>query len=93
MLYQAASHGTMHRNFMGYTTRSTTLLIGLGASNISDPWGAFMQNVKEVEEYESIVNEGNLPVLKGHISNKEDLAIRQHILNLMNRVFHIMGDL
>lgn len=90
-LFKSAEKGTMHRNFMGYTTKSTQLLIGLGASSISDTWGAFMQNVKEVEEYESIVNEGNLPILKGHLLTKEDLIIRQHILNLMCRSYTSWG--
>jgi oxygen-independent coproporphyrinogen III oxidase len=82
-LFKASVNGTMHRNFMGYTTMPTSLLVGLGASSISDMCGAFMQNVKEVEEYERIVNEGQLPVLKGHILTKQDKVIRQNILNLM----------
>ena len=48
-LYIAAQNGRLHRNFMGYTTGQTKLLIGLGASAISDSWDAFIQNEKVVK--------------------------------------------
>ena len=81
----AAAAGTMHRNFMGYTPRHTELLIGLGASSISDTGTAFMQNVKEVEEYEAHVEAGQLPLLKGHALSAEDIHFRKHISALMCR--------
>lgn len=82
-LYVAEREGRLHRNFMGYTHQYSKLMIGLGVSSISDSWTAFAQNVKKVEEYISLVNEGKIPVVKGHILNEEDLVIRRHILNLM----------
>ncbi|RAV27618.1 oxygen-independent coproporphyrinogen III oxidase [Sinomicrobium soli] len=82
-LFKAAKNGSLHRNFMGYTTTDTPLLIGLGASAISDSGSGFAQNVKSVEEYTSLVNNDVLPLLRGHLLNKEDLVIRKHILNLM----------
>jgi oxygen-independent coproporphyrinogen-3 oxidase len=82
-LYKAYQTHTLHRNFMGYTTQQTELLIGLGASSISDTWNAFAQNSKEVEAYQEAVWMGRLPVFKGHVLTDEDTAIRQHILNLM----------
>ncbi len=82
-LYQASENKTLHRNFMGYTNNYTRLLVGLGASSISDSWTAFAQNIKTVEEYQDCVNSGKLPVVKGHVLNDEDLIIRKHILNIM----------
>jgi oxygen-independent coproporphyrinogen-3 oxidase len=82
-LYIAGQVGTLHRNFMGYTKHTGTILIGLGVSSISDSWTALSQNVKNVEEYLALVNSGTLPVVKGHLLNKEDLVIRKHILNIM----------
>jgi len=73
----------LHRNFMGYTSQYTSRLIGLGVSAISDLWGAYAQNVKVVEEYIEKVNEGKMPVFKGHILSNQDMIIRQHILNIM----------
>jgi oxygen-independent coproporphyrinogen-3 oxidase len=43
-LWKAATGGTLHRNFMGYTPRFVAPLIGLGVSAISDAWDAFAQN-------------------------------------------------
>jgi oxygen-independent coproporphyrinogen-3 oxidase len=82
-LYKAEQQGTLHRNFMGYTEYPSRIVIGLGVSSISDCWTAFAQNVKNVEEYVSIVNSGQLPLLKGHIMDDTDLIIRRHILNIM----------
>ncbi|RNL89874.1 oxygen-independent coproporphyrinogen III oxidase [Sinomicrobium pectinilyticum] len=82
-LFRASENGTLHRNFMGYTTSNTPLLIGLGVSAISDSWYGFAQNVKSTEEYHALVNNNILPIHKGHILNDEDLIIRRHILNLM----------
>ncbi|AYO57346.1 oxygen-independent coproporphyrinogen III oxidase [Chryseobacterium sp. 6424] len=85
-LYQSMISGDIHRNFMGYSSSKTQLMIGLGMSAISDSWYAFAQNEKTVEGYQKMVNEGKIPVVKGHILNTEDLNIRQHILNLMCRL-------
>lgn len=85
-LYKAFEAGTMHRNFMGYTDSKTQLMIGLGASSISDSWYSFAQNVKSIEEYQHLVDHSIIPIYRGHLLSKEDLVIRRHILNLMCRM-------
>lgn len=82
-LYIAAQNKTLHRNFMGYTPYHTRLMIGLGASSISDSWTAFVQNVKKVEDYTTMVERGEFPFFKGHFLTPQDLILRKHILNLM----------
>lgn len=82
-LFAAERDGRLHRNFMGYTEQHTQLLVGLGVSSISDSWYAFAQNVKTLEEYLAMINEGELPVFKGHVLSDEDLQIRRHILDIM----------
>lgn len=82
-LYQALQSKKIHRNFMGYTHHYTELMIGLGASSISDTWNGFSQNIKTVEEYQEKVNQGEFPIFKGHILSEQDLLIRKHILNMM----------
>ena len=82
-LYKAVEEKTLHRNFMGYTSGKTQLMIGLGMSSISDSWYGFAQNIKTVESYEQIVNGGEIPIFRGHKLNAEDLIIRKHILNIM----------
>ena len=84
-LYQAQQIGTIHRNFMGYNSSNTQVMIGLGVSSISDSWYSFAQNVKNIDEYQSLVEKGELPVYRGHLLTEEDLIIRKHILNLMCR--------
>jgi oxygen-independent coproporphyrinogen-3 oxidase len=82
-LFQSFSSGKLHRNFMGYSSSKTQLMIGLGASSISDSWYSFAQNEKDIDSYYQYLKDGILPVIKGHILNQEDLVIRKHILNLM----------
>lgn len=82
-LFKAMETKSLHRNFMGYTASKTQAMIGLGVSSISDSWYGFAQNVKGVEEYYHLVNQGIIPVYRGHILSEEDLIVRQHILNLM----------
>ena len=82
-MYTAFKEGTLHRNFMGYTSSKTQLMIGLGVSSISDSWYSFAQNVKDIEEYYDLLANNELPVFRGHVLTTEDLIIRKHILNLM----------
>ena len=86
-LFKATVNKTLHRNFMGYTANKTQLMVGLGMSAISDSWYAFAQNVKTVKEYQKIVNEGEIPIFRGHLLTEEDRVIRKHILNIMCHFF------
>lgn len=84
-LYKALENGSLHRNFMGYTSSKTKVMIGLGVSSISDSWDSFAQNVKSLEEYSHLVENDIIPVYKGHILTDEDKIVRRHILNIMCR--------
>lgn len=82
-LYKAATQNRLHRNFMGYTDTRTQLLIGLGASSISDSWRGYAQNEKKVEDYYKRLAANELPIFRGHELSREDLVLRKHILRLM----------
>jgi oxygen-independent coproporphyrinogen III oxidase len=82
-LFIAAEEGNLHRNFMGYTTTQSKLIIGLGASSISATKNAFAQNEKVVEEYEAKIDLGKLPLINGHLLNQEDILIQGYIHELM----------
>ncbi len=82
-MYTSFESGKLHRNFMGYTSSKTQVMIGLGVSSISDSWYSFAQNVKTIEEYYALLEQDEIPVFRGHILTAEDLVIRRHILNLM----------
>ena len=82
-MFESFKNGKLHRNFMGYTSSKTKLMIGLGVSSISDSWYCFAQNEKTIEDYYKKLDQNELPIFRGHILTDEDLIIRQHILNLM----------
>lgn len=82
-LYKALENGTLHRNFMGYTTTQTRVLLGLGASSIGDVWTAFAQNEKDLDVYMNRVLAGELPLLRGHVLDDQDQFLRRQILNIM----------
>lgn len=81
-LFKAHIAGKLHRNFMGYTTTNTDLLIGLGSSAISDAKYAYAQNLKKVEDYLSEVKGNGTAIFKGHMLTDEDLLLRQCILEI-----------
>jgi oxygen-independent coproporphyrinogen III oxidase len=71
-LASAFARGTLHRNFMGYTDRRTTALLGLGVSAISETPACYHQNEKVITVYERRVGEGEVPTLRGHVLSDDD---------------------
>lgn len=82
-LYHAKLNKTLHRNFMGYTTSPSKILIGLGNSSISDVYYGYAQNTKEVDLYKEQISLGHFAISKGHIMSKEDIKTRNLILQLI----------
>ncbi|HSF52807.1 MAG TPA: oxygen-independent coproporphyrinogen III oxidase [Algoriphagus sp.] len=82
-LCEAKRTGKLHRNFMGYTTSPSEMLIGLGASSISDIGLGFAQNEKNIEAYEAITQKNQLPVVRGHVQTEDDRIIRKLIMDLI----------
>jgi oxygen-independent coproporphyrinogen-3 oxidase len=82
-LARAAAAGTLHRNFMGYTERRTTVLFGLGVSAISETPGCYHQNEKIITVYDRRVQKDEIPTLRGHKLSDDDRARRDKILALM----------
>jgi len=81
-LYKAWKEGWLHRNFMGYTTQRTGMLLGLGVSSISDAGIAFAQNHKTIHDYYQSINNNELAIFKGYFLNEEDVAFKKYILNI-----------
>lgn len=82
-LYQAKINKKLHRNFMGYTTSTSRILIGLGNSSISDVYYAYAQNEKSIDAYKQFIGSGNFAIQKGHIMSNEDLDTKKLILELI----------
>ena len=79
----AFTNKTLHRNFMGYTTSNTDLLIGLGVSAISDAGLAYVQNGKTVETYQEQVAKNDLALSKGYFLSDTDYLLRNFITTLI----------
>ncbi len=82
-LYKAYKKGALHRNFMGYTTQENQLLVGLGASAISDIGTAYAQNSKSVEAYQDQIDQIGLAVFRGHLMTNQDLKTRKLIQEII----------
>ena len=82
-LFIAWKEGRLHRNFMGYTTSYTKLLLGLGVSSISDTGDAFAQNNKSLHEYYEAISQNKLAIKKGFFLSEEDEAFRKYILDII----------
>ncbi len=84
-LARGMKNGTLHRNFMGYTTRPAEDMISFGVTAISEVAGAFAQNDKDLLSWSDAIDEGRLPVERGLLRSSEDELRRRVILDLMCR--------
>jgi oxygen-independent coproporphyrinogen III oxidase len=79
----AADAGKLHRNFMGYTTRPATDMVGAGVSAIGDVGGAFAQNTKKLSTYYATLDRDRFPVERGYPLDGDDQVRRFVITELM----------
>jgi len=83
-LYEALINKRLHRNFQGYCTRRTTgQVYAFGVTGISQLANAYSQNSKDLDAYISLVEKGELPVMKGYILNEDEQITRTVISELM----------
>lgn len=85
-LYKALESGVLHRNFMGYTSRRTDILLGLGVSSISETPACFHQNEKALPAFEKMMEAGKITTHRGHMLTAEDRKNREKILELMTKL-------
>lgn len=78
-LSQAWQEGSLHRNFMGYTTHAGCDLMGTGVSAISTLHSTYSQNVKKLSQYYNAVDERQLPVERGMVLTDDDQLRRSAI--------------
>ncbi len=79
----AAADGTLHRNFMGYTTQRGREMVSLGVSSIGEVDGCYVQNIANEPEYVRDVAERGFATYRGHAMSPEDRMRRDIILELM----------
>jgi len=84
----AAAARRLHRNFMGYTVKMGTDMVGVGTSAIGDLRGSFAQNVKKLPAYYHAIGEGRFPIERGYLLDEDDRIRRDVITRLMCN-FHL----
>jgi oxygen-independent coproporphyrinogen III oxidase len=72
----AQDEGTLHRNFMGYTTKAGTQLYGVGVSAISGLYRDYAQNWRKLSQYYEAIDQGMLPTMRGYVLTADDLLRR-----------------
>lgn len=82
-LAQAQLRGSLHRNFMGYTTHADSDLVGLGVSAISHIGDSFSQNPRDLPSWQIALDEGRLPVFRGMRLDEDDVLRADLIQQLM----------
>lgn len=84
----AQERGSLHRNFMGYTTHAESDLIGFGVSAISHIGNSYSQNPRDLPSWEDAVEAGRRPVWRGMIMDHDDTLRADIIQQLMcqNRI-------
>jgi oxygen-independent coproporphyrinogen-3 oxidase len=82
-LSEALRNKTLHRNFQGYCTKETTgQVYAFGSSGISQLTGAFIQNVKPIDQYIELISKKGLAVERGYRPSMTDRMIG----DIINRV-------
>ena len=73
----------LHRNFMGYTVKMGSDMVGVGVSAIGDLQGSFAQNVKKLSTYYGALDAGKFPIERGYVLDADDRLRREVITRLM----------
>ncbi len=83
-LSQAKQNLSLHRNFQGYCTKSTTgQVYAFGASSISQMQTAYSQNTKNYVKYMEQIEVDGLAIERGYSVSFEEQVIREVINEIM----------
>ena len=82
-LTQAQASGDLHRNFMGYTTRKQTDLVGFGVSAISQIGDCYAQNAKDLPAWTACVQSGKPATVRGLRTHNDDRIRADVIQSIM----------
>ena len=79
----AQRHGSLYRNFQGYSTHAQCDLVAMGITAIGTVGPTYSQNVKTIDEYNALVDQDRLPLLRGMELSADDLLRREVITRLI----------
>jgi oxygen-independent coproporphyrinogen-3 oxidase len=78
----------LHRNFMGYTVKKGSDMVGVGISAIGDVGNSFAQNAKKLPAYYGYIDDGEFPIERGYLLSKDD-RIRRSVITALMCNFHL----
>jgi len=87
----AATEGGVHRNFQGFTDDPNDVLLGFGASAISNLPGLLVQNEKNVGRYRSMVSSDQVAAVRG-VTVDEETKKRGAIIESLLCQGHVDAD-
>jgi oxygen-independent coproporphyrinogen-3 oxidase len=79
----AMKNGTLQRNFQGYSTCRETDLVVNGVSAIGKVGNSFVQNLKDIRDWQAAIDDKRLPVWRGLSLSSEDRLRRGVIAAIM----------
>jgi oxygen-independent coproporphyrinogen-3 oxidase len=82
-LASAQRHGTLQRNFQGYSTHAACDLVGLGMSSISHVGHSYSQNARDLTGYYAALDAGRMPVARGLVMSEDDIVRADAIQQIM----------
>lgn len=88
----AMKNGTLQRNFQGYSTCRETDLVGMGVSAIGKVGNSFVQNQKDIRDWQAVLEKNELPVWRGLGLSGEDRLRREVISAIMCQGFVNFSD-
>ena len=82
-LVTAMERRKLHRNFMGYTVKAGTDMVGLGISAIGDVQGSYAQNQRKLSTYYEALDAARFPIERGYLLAQDDRIRRDVITRIM----------
>jgi oxygen-independent coproporphyrinogen-3 oxidase len=80
---RAQSAGTLRRNFQGYTTDGSEVLLGFGASAIGRLPQGYVQNEVAIPDYSRTIAQGGLATARGYAFSNDDRLRAEIIERIM----------
>ncbi len=87
-MVKAQQEGTLQRNFQGYSTHADTDLVAIGVSSIGSVCDSYSQNSSNFDDYKSMIEAGQLPIVRGLVMTEED-RLRKQLINQLICHFHL----
>ncbi len=71
------------RNFQGYSIQLAEDMIGFGLTSIGFIDDAYFQNIKDLGDYQTAIDNNAIPIQRGYLLKPDDIIRRQAIQSLM----------